>query len=338
MFSEEMIMNRTLFLVVLASAAMVFTACGDSDDPAGNNGANNGGTNNGGTNNGGTNNGGTNNGTNNGGTNNGGTNNGGTNNGGTNNGGGPCEENLTFVGQVFTSAEPDPLSPNGGTPTTEPYADDYDCGLAALVAAVPTSSDEGSNQATVDVSLSGCTVVATYYNSDIQPVPRGNREFWIADGKAAIKVFFLAGEDENDPARANHPDFNIKVGQKVSVSAAQVTNYIGLPELTGVTEGSWSLETENNAVYIWDATGSDLTLDDVNRVVRVTGQLSAESTDCGGVSKCYEMDHGAANVVTLRTSSQFVEGGQCVTFVGPVGTFGGTVQLNAANFDWLWSN
>ena len=126
-------MNRISGCALMCALAMIIS-CGDDDDVGGanNGGANNGGTNNGGTNNGGTNNGGTNNGgtnnggtnnggTNNGGTNNGGTNNGGTNNGGTNNGGTGCEENLTFVGQVFTSAEPDPLSPNGGTPTSEPF-------------------------------------------------------------------------------------------------------------------------------------------------------------------------------------------------------------------------
>jgi hypothetical protein len=355
--------NTLHALLVGLLATLTFAACGESEDPAdggnngGNNGANNGsnnggnnGTNNGnnGTNNGNNGNNGTNNGNN--GTNNGnnGTNNGnnGTNNGnnGNNNGannGGECNEDLTYSGQVFAE-QGNPLSPNGGVPTTSAYSGSYDAGIEAAVAALPEAGEDddntpdADNEATVDIEINGATVVASYFNSEGQPVPRANRQFWIQDGKAAIQIFFPAGE-EGDEIRMMHPDFNIKVGQKISFRATKVTNFNGVGEITGVEPGSWALESEDNEVFIDNRTGDSITLEDTNRLIRVTGTLTGPGTACGSDYLCFDLDHGAANTIALRTNSQFVMSGDCVTFVGPVGAFGGAPQLNVANFDWLRS-
>jgi hypothetical protein len=162
-------------------------------------------------------------------------------------------------------------------------------------------------------------------------VPRANREFWLGDGKGYIKIFFPAEGSEG-----KLPPFDIKVGQTISLQALKVTNFGGVPEITDVDGAAWSLDGEGGEVYIDDRTGDSITLEDVNRVVRVTGTLTG-GTACGAEYLCYDMDFGSANTVVLRTNSQFVQEGDCVTFVGPVGVFGGVPQLNVANFDWLRS-
>ncbi len=250
---------------------------------------------------------------------------------------GECSNDF-FTGQVFDREEPDPLSPDGGQASLDPYEDGYDAGLGDVLDAIPESSEEGMNTADVVLNVTEATVVATYFNTENQPVPRANRQFWIADGSGSIQVFMFAGE-EGDEVRAQHPPFNIKTGQKVSFTTTQVNNFNGVPQISAIQPDSWSLDSEDNLVYIRDinAEGGELGIEDVNTVVRVTGTLSG-GEGCGDPSICYDFDYGADNVVTLRSSSQFIVAGDCVTYVGPVSAFNGTVQLNVANFGWLWSN
>jgi hypothetical protein len=177
--------------------------------------------------------------------------------------------------------------------------------------------------------ITDATVSASYFNSQGQPIPRANREFWLADGVAALKVFFPV--ERGDLV----PPFSVKVGQRISFRARAVTNFNGIPEITDVDPLSWALESEENPVYIEDRTGDSFSGPDINHVVRVTGTLGQTATACGGNYFCYALDHGAAQPVTLRTNSQFIMPGDCVTFVGPVAAFGGDLQLNAINFDWL---
>lgn len=251
---------------------------------------------------------------------------------GGNNDPGQCVEDRSFTGQVSSSDEP----PSGGLPTTTPYGAGYDTGLSLLLGSVPVVGQDDDatevveNASAVDVDITDATVVATYYKSPGQSVPRANREFWIADGRATFKVFFFSDQAES------FPPFNIQVGQRISLRALEVTNFEGVPEITQVDPSAWSLNSEQHQVYIEDRTGEIIGLDDVNRVVRVTGTLEGEGVGCGGNYFCYDMAHGG-RVVTLRTNSQFVQSGDCVTFVGPVSAFNGTPQLNASNFDWLWT-
>ncbi len=243
---------------------------------------------------------------------------------------GACAANTTYTGQVFASDQP--TSPNGGVAVTTPWEATYDAGIGAVLDLVPSSTEDGMNKAVVDLGVTEATVIATYFVSEGQPVPRANREFWIADGNGAIKVFFPA-----DPTTFHAP-FNVKVGQKINLRATELTNFGGLPEITGVAPEAWELVSEGNEVFIDDRTGGEIDPTDVNMVIRATGTLSAESTACGDPYKCYMFDFGGAAPVTLRTNSNLIVGGECVTYVGPVGVFGGAVQLNVLNFDWLRIN
>ncbi len=236
-----------------------------------------------------------------------------------------CGGDVFFTGQVFTpDGDPDPLSPNGGIPTFEPYGAGYDAGLQAVLDAVPSTDGES---AVVELHFADATVVATSYNNDT--AMRAQTQFWLADGNAALAVFFFTDDVES------HPPFPIKVGQRISGTVTTVANFRGMPQIQGIVD--WALESEENAVYIREVDGVDLTPADANHLVRLTGTLSGiRSPDCGGAT-CFELDYGARAPIVFRTYSDFVNIGTCLTFVGPVRLFDGTPQLDTINFDWLWT-
>lgn len=364
--------SRQLIVLLLVSTALVFVAaCGDdsSDDPAGDNnaaGVNNNTPDNNGDNNGDNNadNNPTGNNSTTGNNNpNGGNNNTPSNNntpqnntGGPddnnptpgNNGSGECLENLTYSGQVFTPSEPDPLRPDGGVPTTTPF--DFDAGLGALIDAMPeaTQDDEATedveeNRADVNLEVNGAVVIGTWFNTqgqlDASGILRANRQFWIQDGNAAVQIFMPAGVDEPE-VQAMHPDFNIKVGQKISFTATQLTNFNGVYEVTGIEPDSWALDAEGVDVFIDDKTGEDLNVEDVNKLIRITGTLNGAPESCGSTAVCYQLDHGATNTVTFRLGADFAPDGDgaCMTFVGPMSVFAGQPQLNVGNLSWRREN
>lgn len=237
-----------------------------------------------------------------------------------------CGEGVVFTGQVFADDDPEPLSPNGGAPRFEPWDETYDAGIAALVEAAP---DAGGDPVDGEWTITDATVIATEYNND--STQRAQRSFWLADGNGKIAVFF--GVD----ATENHPTFSIKVGQRISGTVTQLGNYNSMRQISGATGSAWALSSEDNEVYINDVTTGAVVADDINSVVRVTGTLtSLDNEDCGG-SKCYTMTYNGGETIPFRTSSQFVELNQCVTYVGPVRGFNGQPQLDTLNFDWLWT-
>lgn len=235
-----------------------------------------------------------------------------------------CGDGVVFTGQVFVDDEPDALSPNGGAPRFEPWDASYDAGIAALVEAAPTSGDPITGEWTVTEA----TVVATDYNSP--NTQRAQRSFWLGDGNATIQVFFFA-EDV-----ASQPTFSVKVGQRISGTVTSLGQYQGMAQVATADGASWTLESEDNEVYIRDVTGP-LTADDAHAVVRVTGTLvGIDNPDCGG-AQCYEMVYGDNQEIILRTGSEFTAVGMCVTYVGPVRLFSGEAQLDTQNYDWLWT-
>ena len=297
-----------------------------------NNTVNNDNPNNGNTNNGDPNNGNTNNGnTNNGDPNNGNTNNGNTNNGDPNNGNGGCEENIFFTGQTFVAEDEPANSPNGGVPTTTPYDVNYDSGIGTILASLPANPTEDFTNVPLNVDVVEATVVATHFNSTNEGGPQlANTNFWISDGVGSIQVFF----DSEDTDL--HPTFPIKVGQKISFTVSEVTIFFGIPEITNATD--WNLVSENNEVYIDDRTNGEVSLQDLNSVVRITGTLDSAGQPCGGSSLCYDLNYGGPSTLNFRSSSMFIQQDSCITFVGPVGARDGAVQLNIINFDWTWNN
>ena len=90
--------------------------------------------------------------------------------------------------------------------------------------------------------------------------------------------------------------------------------------------------------------GTALTMEDhYMKMVRVHGVVKADNGGCGGSSICYEFEYGpegSKQSTTLRSASEFIEVGDCGTYVGPVGSFPGpfsedpTAQLDAVSFSW----
>lgn len=243
--------------------------------------------------------------------------------GGEDTGGFVCGEGVVFTGQVFRADDEPANSPNGGIPSFEPYAEDYDAGVAALAAAAVDQEDP------VDVTLSvtEATVVATSFNNDT--ALRAQNNFWIADANATIEVRL----DFANPDVL--PGFPILVGQRVSFDVTQLGWYGDRGQVAAAE--NFTLVSENNPVSIIEA-GADrpLTLADAPGVVRVTGTLVSADGPCGGSSNCFTMDYGAPSNIIVRSSSSFLFEGDCMTYVGPLSSFGGDLQLNTANFDWLF--
>ena len=178
-----------------------------------------------------------------------------------------------------------------------------------------------------ELQVTEAVVVATSYNNST--ALRAQSNFYVADQNGTIQLY-LSQDDEDA-----QPSFPIRVGQKISFVANDLGNYFGLKQITAAS--NFELVSEENAVYFYEpAEGASLTADDVPNVVRVTGTLASAGTPCGGSSNCFDLDYGAAETVTFRTSSNFAFEGDCVTFAGPLSLFDGAPQLNTANFDWLF--
>jgi hypothetical protein len=224
---------------------------------------------------------------------------------------GACDVNMNFVGQAY---EKDNAPNNGGMETDQPYADTYDSGIAALVAAKPAEGQE----ATVDIALTEATVIATTFERF------ANQTFWLQDGKAAVQV-----------ALAADAPFTIVVGSKVSAKVTSVKNNFGALQVKAATD--WAVVSVDQPVYIDDRTGEDIVEADLGKLVRITGTLAGEGTACGGSSKCWTLEHGGKSI-GFRSGRPETAAGDCVTFVGPVGSFDGVPQLDSPNWDWTWTN
>jgi hypothetical protein len=241
-----------------------------------------------------------------------------------------CCPNTSFTGQVFEDVVPDPTSTNGGNATTTPYAATYDAGISAVIAAAPAAQ----GAVVVDLDITEATVTAVGFKPG---AATGYQSFWLADGQEAIQVFLGTAPDAAPAA--------IRVGQKVSFTATGVDLYRDLPQITNLDATTWTVDSEDNDVFIDDVgAGEEITIDDVQHVIRVTGTLTGESVACGGTSKCTQLDFGGTSTVTLRVSDSFkvdnraLAAGDCVTFAGPAGVFDGVPQLDVTQFDWLWNN
>ena len=223
-----------------------------------------------------------------------------------------CPENLEFDGQIGADPENEH---HGGTPTSERYTNDS--GIANLLAAAPTTPGEEVSGLSLDIEGATVTAVVAF---------RENRQFWIEDAGGAI-VFFLPPEGV--------PDFGpVAVGQKISLTVNTLFNFNGTPEITGAS--NWQLDGTDNPVYIADKTGEAIPIGMLGQLVRVTGVITEDLGPCGGSSKCYTLEHGG-ETITLRTAEDAAVC-DCLTYVGPVGQFNGTAQLDAVDFDFTTMN
>jgi len=230
-----------------------------------------------------------------------------------------CRPNTTFNGQVGTDATR-PWLPWGGVLSTDDWPQAHDAGLAAVLAAVPAAD----TTAAVSLAVTAATVVATTFNTEQTPTDQ-NRLFVVSDGHAQMMLFL-------DPAE--RPPFEVRVGQRLSFRATEVARFRSLPQITAASD--WQLVDGGNTVYVADRSLGDVGAADVNRLVRVTG-LTSGKRPCGANVFCYEVTFGALEDrrIGLRTNDSRLDDGACATFVGPVGSFDGTLQLSVTNWDWL---
>lgn len=235
--------------------------------------------------------------------------------------GGPfvCGEGVTFTGQVFGEDVP-----NGGVPVVVTSADDIaypDGGLQAVMDAFPETGDPIA----ADVTVTEATVIATNFFTDAFDVPPSQSLFWVADASGAVEVRL----DFSDVA--NVPEFDVRVGHRISFRATELGQYFGKGQVTAATD--WQLLGTDGDVYVVDVTGQEIPLTLVDNLIRVTGTLVENTGPCGGDSECWNMEHGDQELV-LRSESTFYDVGECVTYVGPLGIFSGAPQINETNFDW----
>ncbi|MCB9524002.1 MAG: hypothetical protein H6702_11645 [Myxococcales bacterium] len=234
-------------------------------------------------------------------------------------GGGPfvCGEDVSFLGQNYRDAPP-----NGGNAVFEPYRASFDTGLAAAMA----QARQADAATPIDVRITGVVVTATMPDRPVDS-PRSQTRFWVADGVANGEVALPPDLTEGVA------DFPIRAGQRISFTATQVQRFHGQPQISGAT--GWALEVDEADVYITEPTDPLRFESDLARIVRLTGTLRGDGAPCGGDSRCWTLEMEPGWSETLRSASDRLARGDCVTFVGPVSAFGGTAQLDTFNYDWI---
>ena len=269
----------------------------------------------------------------------------------------PCTVNTDYTGQIGGD------DPNeGGVFTNDAAASTYeaDAGLQAVYDFIKSKVDDGTivedDEATADVredqlaleagselQVTGAVITSMRFST-------GNGTT-IQDGQRALYLF--PGDfPETD---INGAEYTLKVGQKINFKVTSVAAFGGeTPQISGISD--IEITGEDLDVFVDDASGKALSLDDVNRVVRIGGLITGyqngeattrEDAGCGSISSngafCFTLSHGpegAQETLTYRTTAPFVDVGSCVTFVGPVSSFPGEFsdsanpQLNVNVFDW----
>ena len=137
----------------------------------------------------------------------------------------------------------------------------------------------------------------------------------------------------------------LRVGMKVNFKVTAIKAFGGeVPQIAAFTDVE--VTGEDVDVGVIEATGADITIEDHwQKLVRVHGVIEEVAIpSCGGDNVCYTFTHGEAGSeksITLRSSSSFIEIGDCTTYVGPVGSFpgplneGANAQLDSVSFDWI---
>ncbi|TDP73719.1 hypothetical protein [Bradymonas sediminis] len=350
-------MKTKNWLVLLASCVALASAplmgCGDDADPSNDNNVtenntptNNTPTNNTPTNNTPTNNTPTNNTpTNNTPTNNTPTNNTPTNNTPTNNT--PTNNTPTnnttscvpadwFTGQAFAEGTD---AHNGGNPLDAASVTLDDAGLQGIVDGVANGTPDENNDyiVTLDtpLTITGALVIATGRtdNDNTPDVIEGNDWLYLQDANTVVVL--NAGPGKTAFPEGEAPTEAVKVGDTVSFSTSQIKSYAGVSQAVLVTD--FTIDSSGNDVPFSDYTGKDIPLEDLGKLVRVGGVLTADNGGCGGSSICYTLTHGDKETV-FRSNSDFVDVGTCVTFFGPLGSFDDAAQLNEVNYAWTYTN
>lgn len=234
-----------------------------------------------------------------------------------------CGSDPTYTGQVGGL-----LAPAGGTPLPVRSRASFTYGNANLSNVALQFPVMDGVIATLDapISVIGAVVVATSYLS-AGTVPASQSNFWVSDrfGSIEVRLDFTNA--------ANVPPFPIQVGQRLNFTVSAVNSYQGMGQIQAAS--NWTLVSSGAGVHLLERSNSLVTSADLSELVRVEGIISGGGAACGGTSRCFDLSYASGNTVTLRTASTAAAIGQCVTFVGPVRQFAGSLQLDAINFDWL---
>ena len=246
---------------------------------------------------------------------------------------GICPDEVSFVGQIIGAGAD---IPDGGQAVFEPWDASYQAGIAEAIAAVPAEAvldddatadvDEGRVGLVLDtpIEIVEATVVATNYKGNFD-VSRSRTNFWIGDADGAMELYL----DYMDPEVV--PPFEIQVGQKISFQVTRVNRYFDKGQIVGIA--NMTLVSDNAPVYVWTPDRA-LNIDDIHRVVRITGTLAGTGGDCGADYRCWDVDYGFGRAI-FRSNSEFLTTGACVTYVGPLSFYNGEPQLNVNNFSWM---
>lgn len=257
--------------------------------------------------------------------------------------GGVCPENTTYVGQYLGA---NAVAPNGGELTLDPYPNDFVANVQTAIAQAPAASSTNPAPVTAEVLIEGAVVTSTHSRAELigpdsdREIPASQSRFTIADGTGSIEVFLDLG------GVGVTPDFEVKAGMVVSLTATQLDRYQGKAQIKRAVWQSFDPSRvahpdvgvgENAFISVFEP-NRPFRRSDINRIVRVMGTLNGDGTRCGGQNRCWEMDYGFGEPLVVRTSNSDAFGGACVTFTGPLGFYDGNYQLNVANPDWLTVN
>ena len=257
--------------------------------------------------------------------------------------GGNCPETATYEGQYQGS---NAIAPNGGRFSLDPYPEDFVANVETAVAQAPAASSSNPEPVTTELLIDGAVVTSTHSRSELvgpdsdREIPASQSRFTIADGTASIEVFLDVG------GVGVTPDFEVKTGMVVSLTATQLDRYQGKAQIKRAT---WQPYDENRVAHPDVGTGQNATVSvyepdrafrrsDLNRVVRVMGTRTGDGNRCGGQNRCWDLDYGFGDSLVVRTSNENAFTGACVTYTGPLGFYDGKYQLNVANPDWLIVN
>jgi hypothetical protein len=245
---------------------------------------------------------------------------------------GQCPNVVTYGGQMTQEM---PQAPNGGHVRTTAYPGGYDGGIRDVLTHVPPpSGNDDPPPVDVDLALVKVTVVATRPSTEeAGSISESQARFWVADAHGTIEVYL----DLNQGAV---PPFTVRVGQVISLRATQVGRYGDRAQIRRASE--WASLNEapfeglsagpNGEVSLYEPAG-ELTVEDVNRVIRVTGLLEGEADGCGGGHFCWQLNYGGG-VATFRSRDEDLRVGTCITYVGPLSSFRGALQLEPFNPLW----
>lgn len=254
-------------------------------------------------------------------------------------GGGNCEPFLEYSGQIFDENE-DPTYGGSFASDTSSYAEDagieaFNTFIKGKFDALPVDDDgkrmnfSEAFEAGSELQITEATITSTNFS--------GNPWFGLTveDKKGTLVIYIL-----ND---ADRPTIGPRVGDKVSFKIKSYAIFNGTtPQVSTISD--FTVVSSDNPVRVIEATGEDVPAK-WNQIVRLGGKLTSITNEsCGGDYKCYNLKHGEAGSekdIVFRSRSTFVEVGDCVTFVGPIGVFpiygdSPQPQLNELNFDWTF--